>query len=177
MQHYDYQETFKHVYDKAVSLYGQGNRDKDTYFNADEAAFIDANGWRSQDFFDYAEDLIHHNDPSYEIAQSIEQVRREYFMHIQNGVASSEQISSADLPGKRETLDGFVWLPRILPKARGKLLGQLPEETMYCCGGDRLFLQTHNIHPAEFLRVVWANLDNDDGIVEFVKSRSQVPDN
>jgi hypothetical protein len=45
---------------------------------------------------------------------------------------------------------------------------------MYCCGGDRLFLQTHDIHPAEFLRVVWANLDNDVGILEFVKNRSQV---
>ena len=174
MHQYDYQETFKKLYNKAVSLYNQGNRDKDSYFSPDESAFIAANGWRVQDFFDYAEDLTHHDDPSYEIAQSIEQVRREYFIHIQKSVASTELISSADLPGKSETLDGIVWLPRILPKARGKLLGQLPQETMYCCGGDRLFLQTHDIHPAEFLRVVWANLDNDVGILEFVKNRSQV---
>lgn len=175
MQHYNYQETFKNLYDKAVSLYNEGNRDKDSYFRAGESAFIAANGWSAQDFFDYAEDLTHHHDPSYEIAQSIEQVRREYFIHIQKGVALGEPISSAELPGKNEALDGIVWLPRILAKARGKLLGQLPDETMYCCGGDRLFLQTHDIHPAEFLRAVWANPDNDDGIVEFVKSRSQVP--
>jgi hypothetical protein len=172
MHHYDYQENFKRLFDKAVTLYGKGNHDKDTYFNSDDSAFIAANGWRIQDFFDYAEDLIHHNDPSYEIAQSIEQVRREYFFRIQKEIASDERISSSDLPGKSKALDGIVWLPRILPKARAKLLGQLPEETMYCCGGDRHFLQTHDIHPAEFLRVVWANLDSDAGIVEFVKSRS-----
>jgi len=172
MQHYHYQGTFKRLFDKAVSLYRNGNQDKDSYFDSEESAFIAANGWRTQDFFDYAEDLIHHDDPSYEIAQSIEQVRREYFIHVQKNVASDERIASADLPGKSEALDGIVWLPRILPKARGKLLGELPDETMYCCGGDRDFLQTHDIHPAEFLRVVWANLGDEAGIVEFVKSRS-----
>lgn len=172
MHHYNYQDTFKGLFDKAVSCYSKGNHDKGSYFNRDEIALIAANGWRVQDFFDYAEDLIHHDDPSYEIAQSIEQVRREYFIHIQKSAASDDRISSADLPGKNEALEGIVWLPRILPKARGKLLGQLPDETMYCCGGDRHFLQTHDIHPAEFLRVVWANLDDNAGIAAFVKDRS-----
>ncbi len=174
MQHYNYQDTFKSLFQKAVTHYQSGNHDQSTYYTEDELATIAANGWRVQDFFDYAEDFLQLGEPSYEIAQSIEQVRREYFLHIQKGESSPERISSADLPAKTDNIDGITWLPRILPKARGKLTGQLPDETMYCCGGDRNFLSTHDIHPSEFLRVVWANFDDDAGIVEFVKSRSPV---
>jgi hypothetical protein len=42
---------------------------------------------------------------------------------------------------------------------------------MYCCGGDRAFLSKHDIHPADFLRVVWAAGDDDQKILEHVKSR------
>ncbi len=172
MQHYNYQDTFKQLFEKAVSQYENGDRDKDTYFTKEEQDRIAANGWRTQDFFDYAEDLLDWGEPAYEVAQSIEQVRREYFLHKLDGKPSSNRIATSDLPAKTESLGGFTWLPRILPKARGKLLGELPDEIMYCCGGDRHFLQTHDIHPSEFLRVVWANWDNDHGVLEFVKSRS-----
>ena len=84
----------------------------------------------------------------------------------------SNQVSVSELPARSDSLGGITWLPRILRKARGKLLGELPNEIMYCCGGDRHFLETHDIHPSEFLRVVWANWDNDHGVLEFVKSRS-----
>jgi len=172
MEHYNYQETFKILYDKAVERYAAGDHDKTSYYNEPELAFIKTNGFRIQDFYDYAEDWIHHQEPSYEIAQSIEQVRREYFLYKQNSQASDKRISDADLPAKSDTLNGIRWLPRILPKARGKLLGELPDEIMYCCGGDRHFLATHDIHPSEFLRVVWANMDNDDAILAFVEKRS-----
>lgn len=172
MQHYNYQNTFKLLFDKAVSQYEAGNKDKDTYFSDNEQSQIAANGWRAQDFFDYAEDLIQWGEPIYEIAQSIEQVRREYFLHKLDGKPSPNRISPSELPAKSDSLGGIKWLPRILPKARGKLLGELPDEIMYCCGGDRHFLETHDIHPSEFLRVVWANWDDDKGVLEFIKTRS-----
>lgn len=172
MRHYDYQARFKRLYDKAVRLYGQGNRDRASYFDADELSFIAANGWRVQDFYDYAEDFVSGEEPSYEIAQSIEQARREYFLHVQDSQASDRRISVADLPAKSEAIDGIEWLPRIVQKAIGKLKGELPDEIMYCCGGDRRFLKTHDLHPSEFLRAVWANLDDLDGVVKFVKERS-----
>ena len=176
MQHYNYQDTFRALYDKAYLLYEQGNRNKESYFEPSELVLISQSGWRAQDFFDYAEDAVLDNAPSYEIAQSIEQVRREYYLHIQESSPSPNRISTADLPAKSDVIDGITWLPRILPKARGKLLGELPDEIMYCCGGDRYFLTTHDIHPAEFLRVIWANLNDDQGIVEFVKQRSPESD-
>lgn len=172
MDHYNYQETFKILYDKAVRNYASGNQDKSSYYSESELAFIQANGWRVQDFYDYGEDWVQGEQPSYEVAQSIEQVRRDYFLHIQKGNASPERISAETLPAKTDSVNGIEWLPRILPKARGKLRGELPEEIMYCCGGDRRFLMTHDIHPAEFLRVVWANMENDEGIIEFVERRS-----
>lgn len=169
---YDYQSKFKRLFDKAVEQYGNGNRDGSSYFDEEEHAFIKSNGWRVQDFYDYGEDMVLGSEPSYEIAQSIEQVRREYFLHIQNSEQSSNVISSAALPPKADELGGVKWLPRIIPKAIAKLKGELPDDTMYCCGGDRAFLKRHDIHPSEFLRVVWANLDDTQGIVDFVKSRS-----
>lgn len=174
MEHYNYQDTFKKLYDKSVELYKSGKMDKDSWFDAEELTFISSNGWRVQDFFDYGEDQVHGGEPSYEIAQSIEQARRDYFLHVQNGVPSNQQIEASSLPPKPEELQGIAWLPRIIQKATGKLKGELCEEIMYCCGGDRNFLQTHDIHPAEFLRLVWANMENHQAIVDFVKSRSSV---
>lgn len=172
MKHYTYQDTFKSLYAKSVELYQSGKMDKATWFDADELVFISENGWRVQDFFDYGEDHVHGGEPTYEIAQSIEQVRRDYFLHIQKSVASTKKIEAASLPGKPESLNGIQWLPRIIQKAKGKVRGELSDEIMYCCGGDRNFLQSHDIHPAEFLRLVWANMDNTQAIVDFVKSRS-----
>ncbi len=172
MEHYTYQDTFKKLYAKSVELYQSGNTDKSSWFDADELAFIAANGWRVQDFFDYGEDQVHGGEPSYEIAQSIEQVRRDYFLHIQKSSASAVRIEASSLPSKTDSIEDIVWLPRIIEKAKGKLKGELCEEIMYCCGGDRNFLKTHDIHPAEFLRLVWANMDNTQAIVDFVKQRS-----
>jgi len=172
MTHYDYQETFRRLYEKALDLYRQGNRDKDGYFDDQEKAFIAANGWRAQDFYDYAEDRVGGDEPSYEIALTIEEVRRDYFLHMQKGKPSGKTISEDSLPPKKEAVRGIEWLPRILAKARGKIMGELPDEIMYCCGGDRAFLKRHDIHPAEFLRHVWGHMDNEEAIVDFVESRS-----
>jgi hypothetical protein len=42
---------------------------------------------------------------------------------------------------------------------------------MYCCGGDRRFFKAHDIHPAEFLSLVWRHERNDTAIVEWVVRR------
>ncbi len=44
---------------------------------------------------------------------------------------------------------------------------------MYGCGGDRRFFKQHDIHPAEFLRVVWANENNDAATIDWVEARSK----
>ena len=77
-----------------------------------------------------------------------------------------------DLPAKDAQLGGIVWLPRVIQKAKARLRGELPDTLMYCCGGDRKFFRTHDIHPADFLRYVWGAKGNEDKILNYVKGKA-----
>jgi hypothetical protein len=44
---------------------------------------------------------------------------------------------------------------------------------MYCCGGDRTFFKAHDIHPAEFLTLVWRHLQDDAAVINWVVQRSR----
>ncbi len=172
MKHYDFSDKFRALYDKAAKLYASGNTDKAAYFTADEQAFLAANGIGVQAMFDYAEDQNNYGEPGYDRALEIETIRRDYFLNVQQGKASSTVLDVAKMPGKTEAVKGITWLPRLLPKAKAKLRGELPASLMYSCGGDRNFFKTHDILPAEFLSLVWRHLDNDAAIVDWVVARS-----
>ncbi|HWA85753.1 MAG TPA: DUF5069 domain-containing protein [Opitutus sp.] len=173
MKHYDFSTRFHQTYHKAVALYGKGQRGADTLFSADEKLWLAANGLTPQHIYDYAEDHNSYSgEPGYDIALGIELVRRDYFLNVQAGRASTTAIDEANLPAKTDAVKGIEWLPRILPKARAKLRGELPASLMYCCGGDRKFFKAHDILPAEFLAVVWRHENDDDAIVDWVVRRS-----
>jgi hypothetical protein len=99
-------------------------------------------------------------------------VRRDYFLNAQDGKASAAVLDEAKMPAKTDTVRGIEWLPRIIPKTKAKLRGELPPSLMYCCGGDRKFFKAHDIHPAEFLSLVWRHEHNDDAIIDWVVRRS-----
>jgi hypothetical protein len=101
----------------------------------------------------------------------IHDLRRDFFIEEQNGIHSKEKLNSKDLPGKHEEIEGITWLPRIIPKAIAKLRGELPPETMYCCGGDRAFFKNYDIHPAEFLRIVKRAENDNQYIINWVIRR------
>ncbi|HEY1107744.1 MAG TPA: DUF5069 domain-containing protein, partial [Opitutaceae bacterium] len=166
-------QQFRALYDKAVGLYAKGQRGADTYFTPDELAWLAANGINAQHIYDYAED---HNgyggEPGFEHALSIEIVRRDYFLNVQKGKPSTTVLDQASLPAKSDAVRGIEWLPRLLPKARAKLRGELPPTLMYGCGGDRKFLKERNILPAEFLAVLWRNETNEAAVVDWVAARS-----
>jgi hypothetical protein len=123
--------------------------------------------------YDYAEDHNgYHGEPGFDIALGIELVRRDYFLNVQHGKPAVTVLDETRLPEKSESVRDIQWLPRIIPKAKAKLRGELPASLMYCCGGDRKFLKAHDILPAEFLSLVWRNLDNDEAIVDWVAKRS-----
>lgn len=175
MSHYDFPRTFSAVYDRAADLYGQGKRGADTYFLAEEAAFLAANGLTPQHLYDYAEDQTNAGEPGYDHALGIELVRRDYFLNVQRGKASGAVLDESRLPAKTDKVRGIEWLPRLIPKAKAKLRGELPASLMYCCGGDRRFFKTHDILPAEFLSLVWRSEDDDARIVDWVLDRSKAP--
>ena len=173
MKHYDFADRFRALYDKAVQLYGAGQRGADTFFDANEKTLLAANGITAQHLYDYAEDHNDGGEPGYDRALTIEMVRRNYFFNVQGAKPSSHVLDETRLPAKDAAVHGIEWLPRIIPKAKAKLRGELPASLMYCCGGDRRFFKEHDIHPAEFLSLVW-RLENDDAaIVDWVVKRSQ----
>jgi hypothetical protein len=172
MSHFDFAKDFRALYDLALAQYAAGKRGADTYFNAQQKAFLAANGITAQHMYDYAEDDHNEGEPGYDRALTIESVRRDYFLNIQRGVASKVVLDEATLPEKSATARGITWLPRIIPKARAKLRGELPGSLMYCCGGDRQFLKKHDFFPAEFLSLVWRHENDDDAIIEGVIRRS-----
>ena len=173
MKHFDFPAKFRALYDQAVARYGAGQRGAETFFNAGEKAFLAANGIMPQHMYDYAED--HHGyggEPGFDHALGIELVRRDYFLNAQGGRTSAAVLDPATMPAKTDTARGIVWLPRILPKARAKLRGEMPPTMMYCCGGDRSFFKDQNILPAEFLAVVWRHEKDDTAIIDWVVRRA-----
>lgn len=168
MTNYNWETTFRSLYDKAVAKYRDGNREPSSYFNRDETAFLAGIGHTAQELYDFAEDAVKYNEPSYGDALLIASVRRDYFLVIQNGKPSGHVIRMEDLPAKDAAVDGIAWLPRLIAKARAKLRGEMPAELMFGCGGDRKFLQSVNIHPADFLRHIWSAGDDDRKIIAHV---------
>jgi hypothetical protein len=173
MKHFDFPRQFRALYDKAVGLYAQGKRGPESFFTKEEQAFLAANGITPQHLYDYAED---HNgydgEPGFEHALGIELVRRDYFLNAQGGRASSTPLDATKLPAKSDAVRGIAWLPRLLPKARAKLRGELPSSLMYSCGGDRAFFKEHDILPHEFLALVWRHEKDEAAIVDWVARRS-----
>ena len=172
MSHYAFAQTFRSLYDQAVALYVGGRRGADTYFTADEAAWLAANGLTAQSLYDYAEDQANYGEPGYDLALGIELVRRDYFLNVQHGKPTGKISDPETWPAKDSAINGIEWLPRILPKTRAKLQGELPSSMMYGCGGDRKFFKARDINPVEFLNLVWRHFDHDQAIIAWVAKRS-----
>jgi hypothetical protein len=171
MNHYQYQQSLKNIWENAVTQYKEGKREPDSYFDDATLAELAAMGLNTMDIYDYAEDFVTGGEPDFETFLMICEARRDYFLTVQAGKASQQTLDSSSLPAKDAEAKGIVWLPRIMPKAIAKLRGELPADTMYCCGGDRKFLKTNNIHPAEFLRAAWAYENDTDKLIDWVVAR------
>ncbi|MFT4549397.1 MAG: hypothetical protein ACI8XO_002364 [Verrucomicrobiales bacterium] len=166
LSNYTWTTSFRELYDRCVETYRSGNTDYNSYYSEDDIAFLKSIGYKPREFFDFIEDYCDESVPTPDDALLIAAVRRDYLDVIQNGKHSPEFIPNGELPARDDELDGHRWLPRILIKARAKLAGELDPDTMYSCGGDRAFLKNHDIHPADFLRTVWAADGDDQKIVD-----------
>ena len=169
MSSYLWTHTLREIYDKSLALYQQGNRDLDTYFNVGETGFLSSIGLRPINMYDYAEDMNASGEPDWNTVLLMAAARRDYFLYHQHGKVSASVTEADSLPPKAEELEGIPWLPRIIRKATCFLEGGLCHEIMYCCGGDRRFLKEHDIHPADFLRAVWASGGDQAKVLAFVR--------
>jgi hypothetical protein len=167
--------TFTTLFNRCADLYRKGSTDHSTWFSADDTAFLTSIGYKAQEFFDFVDDHLRYapTGPTFETALLVAGVRRDYLNVVQKGQHSTRIVAPSELPAKTAEVQGIVWLPRLIAKARAKLRGEMDPDTMYGCGGDRQFFVQHDIHPADLLRVVWAAGEDDQRIIDFVKSKGQ----
>lgn len=167
-------DTFMELFERCTEQYLGGNRDYTSYYSAADLAFLDSIGCQRREFFDFVEDFGDAGTPSPTTALLVAAVRRDYFEVVQNCTWSdAPKLDYENVPTFGEELDGIAYLPRILAKARAKLKGELDPDLMFSCGGDRSFLSRHgHIHPADFLRQVWAARDDDHKIAAWIKQHS-----
>lgn len=166
MKSYDWTRQVKPLYLKALERYQAGHRDPNTLFDAKEQETLASIGATPMELFDYAEDA---DALDWETALLILAARRDYFIVMQHGTPSSHRLNMAELPAKDAELDGIPWLPRVIEKAKGRLRGELPNELMFCCGGDRRFFSEYDVHPADFLREVWATNGDPQKMLAYVR--------
>ena len=172
MKNYPWDSIFSNLYERCLDNYRSGNTDYNNWYDEADHDFLKSIGYDPLEFFDYVEDFVVHSDPSPTTALMIASVRRDYLDVVQDGKLSERNVMPADLPAKDSDLEGYVWLPRILAKARAKLRGELHPESMFCCGGDRAFLREHDIAPADFLRVVWSAENDDSKILAYLSAHA-----
>ncbi len=156
----------------AVDKYEGGQRGADSYFDPAQTEFLASIGLRPIFLYDHVEDLCRGGDPDFETTILIAAARRDYFFVLQNSIWSDEPFATDTLPARSDELHGISWLPRILQKARGFLIGNLPSDIMFNCGGDRDFLARHHCHPADFLRAVWASNGKDEEVVAYLQNNN-----
>ena len=141
-----------------------------SYYSPEDLDFLASIGYKPRELFDFVEDLADESVPAQSTALLGAGVRRDYFLTIQKGETSAKQISREDVPSFGEEFDGIAYLPRIIAKAEAKLRGELDPDMMFGCGGDRKFLRENgDIHPADFLRHVWAAAGDASKVADFVK--------
>jgi hypothetical protein len=162
---YDWTKRLRPLYDQALELYQAGQQDPRHYFTRAETDLLASVGARPGELYDFAEDFP---EIDWDTALLIMAVRRDYFRVIQKGQWSAQVRELDTFPARDAELRGMPWLPRVIVKARCRLRGELPASLMYGCGGDRHFFRQHDVHPADFLRVVWAAGEDDEKIAAYV---------
>ena len=169
MTNQDWQPPFRVIYDRAVAAWKAGRNTPDTMFNAADADFLAGIGCTRQELFDFVDDAQRYGEPDFETTLAVAALRRDYFLNVQKGRRTGRIATMASLPAKTDAVDGIAWLPRLIVKARLKLCGEMPDDLMYGCGGDRPFLREMNMDLPGFLKLVRECGDDDRRIIEAVK--------
>jgi len=171
----DWLSQLRDVYEQAVHRFEQGRRGPERVVGHEALAFLDSIGTSAQELYDFVEDWVEDGEPDFETVAAMTNVRRTYFLTVQEGKSSNVVTPSATLPSGYANLGGYRWLPRIIAKARAKLRGELAPDIMFGCGADRPFLRSVNMEPAEFLQTVWDAGTDDRAILDAVQKKATSP--
>jgi hypothetical protein len=166
----DWQTEFRRLWERAVTAWRAGRKTPGTMFSAEDKAFLADSGCTAQELFDFVDDNQRYGgDPDLETSLAVTAIRRDYFLKVLGGTAAARRVAMESLPPKSAEVDGIAWLPRLIVKARHKLRGEMPDELMYGCAGDRPFLRGMKMTLPQFLELVRDAGDDDRRIVAAVK--------
>lgn len=166
----EWNDRFMTIFREMVARYheqqpSQGER----FVLPHEQEFLESIGYTVQEMFEYVAEYATQGIPSPGTILLIAAARRSFFLTVQRGIVGREQLRDADIPGEDEVLQDIVYLPRMIKKAEAKLHGTLPVGMMYFCDKDRSFLRDHgNIHPADFLYVVWGTHGDRQKVISYI---------
>lgn len=166
----EWNDRFMQVFTDAVCRFHEQTRVAvDQFFLPEEKALLEEIGYSPHEMYDYVKDYATLGEPSPSTVLLIAAVRRSFFVMVQRCIAGSALLNEADIPRESEEYQDIAYLPRIIRKAEAKLYGTLPRSVMYYCAKDRNFLRKHgDIHPADFLDVVWTAKGNKQMVVSYV---------
>jgi hypothetical protein len=164
-----WEKQFREVWDRGVAAWNAGRRSAKTMFNADDVKFLASIGCTAQELFDFVDDSLVYGEPDFATALTVQAIRRDHFLNVLGSKPTGHIASMDDLPAKADAVDGIAWLPRIIEKARLKLRGEMPDDLMYGCGGDRAFMKQVKMTLPQFLTLVRDSGNDDRRIVEAVK--------
>ncbi len=154
----EWNDRFMQVFRDAVERYHASPvRHAEHFFLPDEAEFIESIGYQKTELFPYIKTYAQEGVPSPTMALLIAAARRSFFMIAQRGIHGQMQLlMESQLPREYEAFQDLPYMPRLIRKAEAKLHGNLDPSLMYYCAQDRAFLKKNgNIHPADFLYLVW----------------------
>ncbi len=176
MSNYLFQQTLKDIWDRADAKYKAGTTGPANLFTDEDLAFLHSIGHSAVEVFDFVDDCNRYGgDPDFETFLLLASLRRHYFLHVMKRKQSDKIVDTGDLPPKKEKVRGIEWLPRLIGKARAKLRGEMSDDLMYGCAGDREFCRKHDIHLAEILQFVMEHFDDTESIIDFVVMNSKAP--
>lgn len=164
-----WEQQFREVFDRGVAAWHAGRKSPSTMFNREDTAFLATIGCTAQELFDFVDDSLSYDDLDLETALAVAAIRRDYFLNVMKGKSTGKRVSMSSLPSKTAEVDGIAWLPRLIVKARVKLRGEMPDDLMYGCAGDRPFLRKMKMDLPTFLKLVWDSGDDDRRIINAVK--------
>ena len=169
MENADWIQKLREVYARGIFAAKAGRRSPRNMFGPDDVEFLRSIGCSTQELFDFVDDYLSDREPDLEEVIAVQAIRRDYFLSVMSGAWTGHVASMAELPAKSAAVDGIPWLPRLIVKARLKLRGEMPDELMYGCGGDRPFVKRMRTTLAGFLQLVRDCGEDDRKIVDALK--------
>lgn len=176
----EWNDLFLALFRDAVNRYlSNPGTDVGHFFLPNEVKFLASIGHRPGEFYAYVRDYANQGAPSPSTLLLIAAVRRSFFLTTQRGInGNAKPVMAHDLPPETEEYHEIPYLPYLIRKAEAKLFGTLVPEVGYGDAKDLEFLRTHgNIHPADFLYIVWNARGDRQRVVTAVLNAIEPPSN